>query len=240
MTRIALVALVVDDYDEAIRFYTEALGFRLAEDTPRPDGSPLGRRRARRPLARVPPAAGPREEGGPARQGRRPDRRARRVLPVHRRLRPMTTPAWPPRGRDLPGGAPGTSPTARSPSSRTSTATASGTCSSPPPADRPPTFIHPSPPSFNSSPAFSENRRGTAAHAIYAHRHRDPPPPPQGGPPRPPRRRPASGDRRRAGRERRLHAPTTDPDELAALVLTRPPTPVTWCATSPPSSTPTS
>lgn len=34
MTRIALVALVVDDYDEAIRFYTEALGFRLAEDTP--------------------------------------------------------------------------------------------------------------------------------------------------------------------------------------------------------------
>ncbi|MFJ7241269.1 VOC family protein [Streptomyces olivaceus] len=39
MTRIALVALVVDDYDEAIRFYTEALGFRLAEDAPRPDGS---------------------------------------------------------------------------------------------------------------------------------------------------------------------------------------------------------
>ncbi|MEV5513491.1 VOC family protein [Streptomyces flaveolus] len=40
MRRIALVALVVDDYDEAIRFYTEALGFRLAEDAPRPDGSP--------------------------------------------------------------------------------------------------------------------------------------------------------------------------------------------------------
>ena len=39
MTRIALVALVVDDYDEAIRFYTEALGFRLVEDAPRPDGS---------------------------------------------------------------------------------------------------------------------------------------------------------------------------------------------------------
>ncbi|MFF5103982.1 VOC family protein [Streptomyces sp. NPDC000134] len=37
--RIALVALVVDDYDEAIRFCTDALGFRLAEDTPRPDGS---------------------------------------------------------------------------------------------------------------------------------------------------------------------------------------------------------
>ncbi|MGV9253308.1 VOC family protein [Streptomyces sp. NPDC003697] len=39
MRRIALVTLVVDDYDEAIRFYTEALGFRLVEDVPRPDGS---------------------------------------------------------------------------------------------------------------------------------------------------------------------------------------------------------
>ncbi|MFR9799239.1 VOC family protein [Streptomyces sp. MS06] len=39
MRRIALVTLVVDDYDEAIGFYTGALGFRLAEDSPRPDGS---------------------------------------------------------------------------------------------------------------------------------------------------------------------------------------------------------
>ncbi|MER5586699.1 VOC family protein [Streptomyces asoensis] len=39
MSRIALVTLVVDDYDEAIRFYTEALGFRLVEDEPRPDGA---------------------------------------------------------------------------------------------------------------------------------------------------------------------------------------------------------
>ncbi|MET9574016.1 VOC family protein [Streptomyces sp. DT199] len=39
MRRIALVTLVVDDYDEAIRFYTDALGFRLAEDASRPDGS---------------------------------------------------------------------------------------------------------------------------------------------------------------------------------------------------------
>ncbi|MEU3901993.1 VOC family protein [Streptomyces sp. NPDC045251] len=39
MPHIALVALVVDDYDEAVRFYTEALGFRLAEDSARPDGS---------------------------------------------------------------------------------------------------------------------------------------------------------------------------------------------------------
>ncbi|MFI1507695.1 VOC family protein [Streptomyces sp. NPDC020597] len=39
MSRIALVTLVVDDYDEAIRFYTEALGFRLVEDEPRPGGA---------------------------------------------------------------------------------------------------------------------------------------------------------------------------------------------------------
>ncbi|MEH0420674.1 VOC family protein [Streptomyces sp. B21-083] len=39
MRRIALITLVVGDYDEAIRFYTDALGFRLAEDSPRPDGS---------------------------------------------------------------------------------------------------------------------------------------------------------------------------------------------------------
>ncbi|GGR89031.1 MULTISPECIES: VOC family protein [Streptomyces] len=39
MRRVALVTLVVHDYDEAIRYYTEALGFRLAEDSPRPDGS---------------------------------------------------------------------------------------------------------------------------------------------------------------------------------------------------------
>ncbi|GLX17576.1 MULTISPECIES: VOC family protein [Streptomyces] len=38
-SHIALTALVVHDYDEAIDFYTRALGFELAEDTPRPDGS---------------------------------------------------------------------------------------------------------------------------------------------------------------------------------------------------------
>lgn len=32
--RLALVTLVVPDYDEAIRFYTDKLGFRLVEDTP--------------------------------------------------------------------------------------------------------------------------------------------------------------------------------------------------------------
>jgi catechol 2,3-dioxygenase-like lactoylglutathione lyase family enzyme len=32
--RIAHLALVVKDYDEAIQFYTEKLGFTLVEDTP--------------------------------------------------------------------------------------------------------------------------------------------------------------------------------------------------------------
>lgn len=31
---LSLVAVVVDDYDEAIRFYVDALGFELVEDTP--------------------------------------------------------------------------------------------------------------------------------------------------------------------------------------------------------------
>ena len=32
--RLGLVTVVVRDYDEAIRFYTESLGFELVEDTP--------------------------------------------------------------------------------------------------------------------------------------------------------------------------------------------------------------
>ncbi|MFF8957512.1 VOC family protein [Streptomyces sp. NPDC014894] len=39
MSHIPLVSLVVREYDEAIAFYTGALGFELVEDTPRPDGS---------------------------------------------------------------------------------------------------------------------------------------------------------------------------------------------------------
>ena len=35
---IASLALVVRDYDEAIAFFTRALGFRLVEDTPQGDG----------------------------------------------------------------------------------------------------------------------------------------------------------------------------------------------------------
>jgi catechol 2,3-dioxygenase-like lactoylglutathione lyase family enzyme len=36
--RISQVALLVHDYDEAIRFFTQALDFELLEDGPRPDG----------------------------------------------------------------------------------------------------------------------------------------------------------------------------------------------------------
>jgi catechol 2,3-dioxygenase-like lactoylglutathione lyase family enzyme len=36
--RIAQVALLVRDYDEAIRFFTRALGFQLLEDSPRENG----------------------------------------------------------------------------------------------------------------------------------------------------------------------------------------------------------
>lgn len=39
MPHIALVTLVVRDYDEAIAFYTGSLGFELIEDTDRGDGS---------------------------------------------------------------------------------------------------------------------------------------------------------------------------------------------------------
>lgn len=39
MAHLGLVALVVRDYDEAIAFYVDALGFDLVEDTPRGDGT---------------------------------------------------------------------------------------------------------------------------------------------------------------------------------------------------------
>ncbi|GAA2741747.1 VOC family protein [Kitasatospora cinereorecta] len=38
MAHISLTALLVADYDEAIAFYVDALGFELREDSPRPGG----------------------------------------------------------------------------------------------------------------------------------------------------------------------------------------------------------
>ncbi|MFJ8586814.1 VOC family protein [Streptomyces sp. NPDC093595] len=38
MPYIALITLVVRDYDDALAFYTGALGFELVEDSPREDG----------------------------------------------------------------------------------------------------------------------------------------------------------------------------------------------------------
>ncbi|MFI5931739.1 VOC family protein [Actinoplanes sp. NPDC051494] len=35
---VGLVAVLVGEYDPAIAFYTDVLGFELVEDTPRPDG----------------------------------------------------------------------------------------------------------------------------------------------------------------------------------------------------------
>ena len=39
MPHLGLVTLVVRDYDEAIACYVDQVGFRLVEDTPRPDGT---------------------------------------------------------------------------------------------------------------------------------------------------------------------------------------------------------
>lgn len=39
MSHLALTALVVRDYDEAVAFFTGALGFELREDSPRGDGT---------------------------------------------------------------------------------------------------------------------------------------------------------------------------------------------------------
>ena len=38
MSHIGYITLLVSDYDEALRFYTESLGFNLIEDTPLGDG----------------------------------------------------------------------------------------------------------------------------------------------------------------------------------------------------------
>ncbi|MET7297765.1 VOC family protein [Embleya sp. NPDC005575] len=53
MNRLGLVAVVVRDYDEAIAFYTRALGFDLREDTPMADG--------KRWVVVAPPGTGPNE-----------------------------------------------------------------------------------------------------------------------------------------------------------------------------------
>jgi catechol 2,3-dioxygenase-like lactoylglutathione lyase family enzyme len=67
MSRITQLALLVRDYDEAIRFFTRALGFELLEDSPRGNGKrwvrvgPAGDSGAALLLAR---AATPEQERG--------------------------------------------------------------------------------------------------------------------------------------------------------------------------------
>ena len=78
------LALIVDDYDEAIGFFVDALGFELVEDSPAltNDGRPK-----RWVVVRPPGAAtalllaradGERQAAG----DRRPDRRSRRPVPA--------------------------------------------------------------------------------------------------------------------------------------------------------------
>lgn len=75
--RLAKVALVVRDYDEALDFYTRALGFECLEDRPLPDGkrwlvvAPPGGRGAALLLARA---------AGPAQQARIGDQTGGRVF----------------------------------------------------------------------------------------------------------------------------------------------------------------
>ncbi|MBO0656809.1 VOC family protein [Streptomyces triculaminicus] len=63
MPHLALVTLVVRDYDEAIAFYVDAVGFELREDTPLGDGkrwvviAPPGSRESGMLLARAADAA---------------------------------------------------------------------------------------------------------------------------------------------------------------------------------------
>lgn len=58
MNRIALVTLVVDDYDRAIAFYTGALGFSLVEDTVLSDKKRWVRVAPARPTGSGPAAVG--------------------------------------------------------------------------------------------------------------------------------------------------------------------------------------
>lgn len=58
MNRIALVTLVVDDYDRAIAFYTGALGFSLVEDTVLSDNKRWVRVAPARPAGFSPTGAG--------------------------------------------------------------------------------------------------------------------------------------------------------------------------------------
>lgn len=86
MSHIALVTLVVRDYDEALSFYTDALGFELVEDTDRGDGSRwvVVRPRGTSGTGLLP---GARQGRGPARERRGADRRPGRILPAHGGLR---------------------------------------------------------------------------------------------------------------------------------------------------------
>ena len=123
--RIGALAYLVRDYDEAIAYFTRSARLRADRGHAARRRQALGAGRAAR-LGRHEPAAGEGGRAGSGRAHRRPGRRPRLPLPPHRRFRPRLRNDALAR-RALPGSSRGTRPTARSPSSPTSTAT-SGTC----------------------------------------------------------------------------------------------------------------
>ena len=83
---LALVSLVVRDYDEAIAFYVGVLGFILVEDTYQPAQDKRWVVVAPPGGEGVAPALGKGFERVPTFPGRQPDWRARVPLPLYRRL----------------------------------------------------------------------------------------------------------------------------------------------------------
>ena len=91
--RITQIALLVRDYDEAIIWFGQALGFVVLKDSDLGDGKrwggrieatiPLGARGTNRGC-RVQPAVGPGHEREAACRCRQPARWTRRIFPAHR------------------------------------------------------------------------------------------------------------------------------------------------------------
>ena len=161
MSHLALVALVVRDYQPAIDFFVDVLQFELVEDVPSltNDGRPKRWVVVRPPGRGDRPPAGPRRRRGAGGGGRPPVRRTGRLLPARRRLRRHLRPHA--RGRRrVRHAAPTSSRTARGGVPAISRATA-GTCSAPashaPPAY---TALHDACPPHRAAAWPARRRRG--------------------------------------------------------------------------------
>ena len=87
MSHLELVSLIVPDYDPAIAFFVDLLGFELVEDVPAISTTTGAVKRwvvVRPRNARTGILARPRRRTGPNRSGRPPGCRASRVLPARR------------------------------------------------------------------------------------------------------------------------------------------------------------